>query len=340
MSEKIHYSELVDQIAEKSATSKKIIHDLLKETVNAVNTNLADEGEAHLSGFGKFHLEWRESRPGRNPQTGESIEIPANNRIIFKPGAEERRFINREYEHLKPIFLDDKITEQTADASGLISGTDPTATPSDTKKKHGWLWLLPLILIIFLVWFFWPAADEQTDLIIEENILEVSNGRETIVEDIIVVEETNGKDVKIDEVIVEETVITKAGTTGGTYSVSSGDNLWGISADFYNDEFLWPNIFKENMSKIKDPDILTAGLEIDVPSLEGTKGSWTSHDLEAIAEGYMQTYFIYKELRNENAVYYLWVAKKTSLAVYNKHIDKVTQSDIDVIASIKGDIRF
>ena len=127
---------------------------------------------------------------------------------------------------------------------------------------------------------------------------------------------------------------------GGTYSVSSRNNLWGISADFYNDEFLWPTIFKENMSKIKDPDLLIPGLEIDVPSLEGTKGSWTLNDKEAISEGYMQTYFTYHELQNKNAVNYLWVAKKTSLAVFNKHMNKISHSDIEAIASIKGDIRF
>ena len=341
MSEKIHYSELVERIAKKSSSSKTLIHDLLKETVKAVNTNLADKGESHLSGFGKFHLEWSKARQGRNPQTGESMEIPAHNRILFKPEAGVRRFINRDYEHLKPIFLDDDIEEKNRDSATLISNLEPEKTSSEgSKKKNLWLWLLPLILIIFLFWLFWPVADDSTELMIEETIVKVNDKNETIIEDIIVVEETDGKNVKIDAVIVKETVIRKTGTAGGTYSVSAGDNLWGISVSFYGNEYLWPNIYKENMGKIKNPDILTTGLKISVPSLEGANGSLTSNDLESIAEGYMQIYFTYRKSGNEKAVYYLWAAKKASLPVYNKYIDNIDPSDSEAIGAINGRLQF
>ena len=48
-----------------------------------------------LRGFGSFRIRQRESRKGRNPKTGERVDVPAKKVPYFKPGKELRELINR-----------------------------------------------------------------------------------------------------------------------------------------------------------------------------------------------------------------------------------------------------
>jgi integration host factor subunit beta len=55
---------------------------------------LADGGRVELRGFGAFSTREREARQGRNPRTGETVEVPAKRVPYFKPGKERRARIN------------------------------------------------------------------------------------------------------------------------------------------------------------------------------------------------------------------------------------------------------
>ena len=55
---------------------------------------LADGGRVELRGFGAFSTRQREARQGRNPRTGETVEVPAKRVPYFKPGKEMRKRIN------------------------------------------------------------------------------------------------------------------------------------------------------------------------------------------------------------------------------------------------------
>ena len=59
-----------------------------------IATRLADGGRVELRGFGAFSTRQREARKGRNPRTGESVEVPAKRVPYFKPGKEMRRLLN------------------------------------------------------------------------------------------------------------------------------------------------------------------------------------------------------------------------------------------------------
>ena len=51
-----------------------------------IASELAAEGEVSITGFGKFHIRSRAGRTGRNPRTGESIQIAASRYPVFKAG--------------------------------------------------------------------------------------------------------------------------------------------------------------------------------------------------------------------------------------------------------------
>lgn len=79
-------SELVAAIAAKTELSKKDSEKALKAFEDVVTEELAQGGKIQLVGFGTFDVTERAARTGRNPQTGEPMDIPASKAPRFKPG--------------------------------------------------------------------------------------------------------------------------------------------------------------------------------------------------------------------------------------------------------------
>lgn len=59
-----------------------------------ITARLAEGGRVELRGFGTFTTRQRDARTGRNPRTGESVEVPAKRVPYFKPGKEMRERLN------------------------------------------------------------------------------------------------------------------------------------------------------------------------------------------------------------------------------------------------------
>ena len=79
-------NELVKGIAEETAMSQKDAKSALEATLEIIKNHLADGDKVQLIGFGNFEVRQRAARKGRNPQTGQEIEIPASKVPAFKPG--------------------------------------------------------------------------------------------------------------------------------------------------------------------------------------------------------------------------------------------------------------
>lgn len=79
-------TELVAAIAEKADLSKKDAEAALKAFVDSVSEALKEGDKVSLVGFGTFEVSERSARTGRNPQTGETIEIAASRSPKFKAG--------------------------------------------------------------------------------------------------------------------------------------------------------------------------------------------------------------------------------------------------------------
>ena len=77
---------LVAKIAEKSGLSKKQAELALGAFIDAVTEALKEGDKVQLMGFGTFEVKERAARTGRNPSTGETIEIPASKTPTFKAG--------------------------------------------------------------------------------------------------------------------------------------------------------------------------------------------------------------------------------------------------------------
>ncbi|WP_085524728.1 HU family DNA-binding protein [Tuberibacillus sp. Marseille-P3662] len=79
-------TELVNTVAESTQLSKKDASDAVDSVFSAITDSLTEGNNVQLIGFGNFEVRERSARKGRNPQTGDEIEIPASKVPAFKPG--------------------------------------------------------------------------------------------------------------------------------------------------------------------------------------------------------------------------------------------------------------
>lgn len=80
-------SEFVDQVAANASISKKDATDAVDAMIDTIQSTLKRGGEVTFSGFGKFHVAERGAREGRNPSTGEKIQIAASRVPRFTAGS-------------------------------------------------------------------------------------------------------------------------------------------------------------------------------------------------------------------------------------------------------------
>ncbi|WP_274364503.1 HU family DNA-binding protein [Paenibacillus thermotolerans] len=79
-------SELVTKVAEATNMSKKDVTAVVESVFDSIAEALQNGDKVQLVGFGNFEVRERTARKGRNPQTGEEIDIPASKIPAFKPG--------------------------------------------------------------------------------------------------------------------------------------------------------------------------------------------------------------------------------------------------------------
>lgn len=129
MSEKITFKELVELIARQSRQSESSANSFIHELVQIIESGLKRSGSVSISGFGKFELRWMKERPGVNPQTGDEITIPGQNKVVFKPYKALRETVNKPFANLKPEVLSEspesKESEETEDSGDTTNADDP-----------------------------------------------------------------------------------------------------------------------------------------------------------------------------------------------------------------------
>ncbi len=79
-------TELIDIIADDAKLSKKDAGEALDAFIQAVKVALSKGDAVTLIGFGTFDVSERQARKGRNPRTGEELDIPAAKIPKFRPG--------------------------------------------------------------------------------------------------------------------------------------------------------------------------------------------------------------------------------------------------------------
>lgn len=87
-------TDLAAQIADKADISVSKANDVLSAILDEITNSLSRKESVSLIGFGTFENRHRNARAGKNPQTGETIQIAASNSVGFKPGKALKEALN------------------------------------------------------------------------------------------------------------------------------------------------------------------------------------------------------------------------------------------------------
>lgn len=87
-------NDLIAAVSNQTALSKADTTKAVDGVIEAVTSSLSDGTEVRLVGFGTFSVAHRKATTGRNPRTGEKIQIPASNQPKFKAGKALKEAVN------------------------------------------------------------------------------------------------------------------------------------------------------------------------------------------------------------------------------------------------------
>jgi integration host factor subunit beta len=111
-------AELVEDVARAAELTKKDAERLVEIVFESIIETLNQGEKIELRGFGSFRVRERGARRGRNPKTGDPVDIPAKRVPYFKPGKELKELIN----------------EDEAGATTSVAPTSPAASPASTPS--------------------------------------------------------------------------------------------------------------------------------------------------------------------------------------------------------------
>ncbi len=114
---------LVEEVSRVAELPRKQAEKVVETVLGSIVQALHDGDKVELRGFGSFRLRRRNSRRGRNPQTGAPVDVPPKRVPYFKPGKELRALIN---EDLQPP---EASSSPSSDLDSTAESTPPSGTP-------------------------------------------------------------------------------------------------------------------------------------------------------------------------------------------------------------------
>ena len=88
-------TEMMTELANETGLTKADAQKVFETTFELIKSELAKGEKVSIAGFGTFNVSKRNARTGRNPQTGETVKIPARNAVTFKAGTELKNVVNK-----------------------------------------------------------------------------------------------------------------------------------------------------------------------------------------------------------------------------------------------------
>ena len=87
-------SELIDKVAGQAGLSKSDAEKAVNSFITVIESAVAADDKVTLPGFGAWSRTQRAARTGRNPRTGEPVQIPASKAVKFSGGADFKKKVN------------------------------------------------------------------------------------------------------------------------------------------------------------------------------------------------------------------------------------------------------
>ncbi len=87
-------TDLINKVAELGELSKKDAGKAVDAVLDSISESLKAGDAVQIVGFGTFKVTHKPARQGRNPSTGQTIDIAASNKVSFSPGATLKNAVN------------------------------------------------------------------------------------------------------------------------------------------------------------------------------------------------------------------------------------------------------
>ena len=123
-------AELVEDVARAAELTKKDAERLVEIVFESIIDTLNQGEKIELRGFGSFRVRERGARRGRNPKTGDPVDIPAKRVPYFKPGKELKELINEE-----SAGLTDPATRTSSGSSSAGEAPASSASSEDASSS-------------------------------------------------------------------------------------------------------------------------------------------------------------------------------------------------------------
>jgi integration host factor subunit alpha len=122
-------ADIIESVYEKVGFSKKEAAEIVEMVFDTIKETLERGEKIKISGFGNFIVRDKKSRVGRNPQTGEEIEISARRVLTFRPSQVLKNALNASAEAAEAAA-------QAAAGAGTGTGSAEGSTPSSSTGGH------------------------------------------------------------------------------------------------------------------------------------------------------------------------------------------------------------
>lgn len=317
MNNKVTYYEITEALSNATGISKQKSDDFTKGLVRYIKKELQNSGKATITNFGSFRVKDVAAREGKNPQTGESILIPAHKKVTFRPYKKLKESVNAPYQNLETELVENDSPDQK-------KKVQPARLRSNRNNSSGAIILSGIVVLIVAVtaiWYFLDSGSGESDpseTAIETaqtptrtSNLSTENNAEAEATDN---EEDNIKE-EVTNVAVTASTDEKADNTSEksetNYSVRDNEWFWVISKKVYGKSEWWPLIYQRNRSLEEDPDNLVSNMRLRIPVLKGSAENPDKEDYKKLAKAAFQVSEAYTKFNKpEKAEEYARFAKR------------------------------
>lgn len=112
MKDKVTLADIVEQLSDETYISKTAAQEFISHLTDVLLDDIQDKEKAAITNFGSFTVVNVAERKGVNPQTGETITIPAHKRLSFTPYKALEKKVNHEFDHLEARVLEDNSADE------------------------------------------------------------------------------------------------------------------------------------------------------------------------------------------------------------------------------------
>ncbi|HOV13749.1 MAG TPA: HU family DNA-binding protein [Spirochaetota bacterium] len=299
----------IDEFSERVAKKAEITPERSKEYVHTlfdlISAGLKKEDKVSIYKFGNFKKKWVKTKSGINPKTQEKIKIAAHNQVKFSPSSALADEVNKKYRNLKPNVLDEILTltgikKISPDIQNNIQKDKVLHNNYQIAKKRALISVIGITIFLILIIFsliFIPVyfVNENNKTVLFVKNINKMFGLNNISDRFVkkqkeIIDEKKGEEFITDAKVnlIENRKVIKE------YIVKNGDSIFGIAENFWQNQYLWPDLYILNKSSVSDPDLIYPDDKLLIYEKLGDPEKFNKKQKEKIVEAFIGVYRIYR----------------------------------------------